>query len=202
MTREVVIATRNEKKFKELKRLFHSSRVKILSLKDFPQVPEVTEDGRTFTANAIKKAIIASRYTDKVILSDDSGLEVDALKGRPGVHSARYAGPEKDDDLNMEKLLKVLRGKPQKRRQARFKCVVAIAKRGGVLNLVEGVCEGRIGFAKKGTTGFGYDPVFIPEGKKKTFAQLGPKTKDRLSHRAKALRKAKSFIQIYFSKAL
>ena len=178
MTREVVIATRNEKKFKELKRLFHSSRVKILSLKDFPQVPEVTEDGRTFTANAIKKAIIASRYTDKVILSDDSGLEVDALKGRPGVHSARYAGPEKDDDLNMEKLLKVLRGKPQKRRHARFKCVVAIAKRGGVLNLVEGVCEGRIGFAKKGTTGFGYDPVFIPEGKKKTFFAYRPRQDD------------------------
>ncbi|MFH1753877.1 MAG: XTP/dITP diphosphatase [Candidatus Omnitrophota bacterium] len=202
MKKEIVIATKNEKKFKELKRFFHSSRIKVLSLKEFPQVPEVVEDGETFGDNAIKKALAASRHTDKIVLADDSGLEVNALDMRPGVHSARYAGPGKTDDRNMEKLLKALKGIDPKRRTARFRCVIAIARERRVLKLVEGVCEGRIGFVKEGATGFGYDPVFIPRGRKKTFAQLGSREKDRLSHRGKALRKAKGFIQRYLLKGL
>ncbi len=202
MKRELVIATRNERKFRELKRLFRGSGIRIISLKKFPGVPEVVEDGMTFSANAAKKAVTVSGYTDKLVLADDSGLEVDALGGRPGIHSSRYAGAKKDDRLNIAKLLRALRDKPCSKRGARFRCVVAVADRGSIVKLTEGVCGGNIGLSVKGTSGFGYDPVFIPRGRKKTFAQLGPAVKDRLSHRAKALRKAKRIIEVYFAKAL
>ena len=200
MMRKLVISTRNEKKFKEIKRLFKGSKIRILSLNEFTDIPKVVEDGKTFNDNAAKKALVISGRTDKLVLADDSGLEVDLLGGKPGVHSSRYSGPQKSDKLNCLKLLKVLKGKPLSKRTACFRCAVAIADKGKLLKVVEASCGGRIGFEIEGKTGFGYDPLFIPKGYKKNFAQLGPKVKDRLSHRGKALKKAKRFIEVYLSK--
>lgn len=200
--KELIIATRNEKKFKEIKRLFSGSKIRILSLKRFSGIPEVVEDGRTFKDNAAKKAVVVSRHINRLVLSDDSGLEVDALNGRPGVHSSRYAGPSKDDRLNISKLLKALKDVPNSRRKARFKCAIAMAERGRLIRLVMATCEGTIACATDGNTGFGYDPVFIPKGYKRSFARLGHKTKDRLSHRSKALKKARKAIEVYFAEGL
>ena len=201
MKREIVIATRNAKKFKEIKRLFRGSGLKVLSLNKFSNIPDVVEDGKRFEDNAVKKALTVSSHTERLVLADDSGLEVHSLGGEPGVFSARYAGPKKDDRRNNLKLLRVLKNKSLKKRKARFRCAAAIADKGRLIKAVEGISKGRIGIRMEGKTGFGYDPVFIPNGYKKTFAALGPRIKDRLSHRAKAVRKAKRFIEGYLSKA-
>ena len=195
--KEIVIATRNPKKLKEIKRLLRNSGVRMLSLNNFSRVPEVIEDGKTFKTNAEKKARIVSRFTKKFVLADDSGLEVTALGNKPGVRSSRYAGPKKVDKDNMLKLLETLKGKPKKQRSARFKCVVTMASSGKILKNIEGSCSGSIAYKMSGVSGFGYDPVFIPTGYKKSFSELGTGVKDRLSHRAKALRKAKKFILKY-----
>lgn len=200
--KEVVIATKNRKKFEEIKRLFKKTSINVLSLKDLPRVPRIIENRETFRENAAKKALAVSGITESLVLADDSGLEVPALGGRPGVRSSRYAGPKKDDRLNCLKLLKEMRGFSFKERRARFNCAVAIAHNGRLIKVLEGACSGRIGFKMEGDSGFGYDPVFIPLGYKETFALLGPKVKDRLSHRAKALEKAKGFIVRYLSKGL
>lgn len=200
MKKEIVIATRNKKKFNEIKRLFRGSGISILSLDRFPEIPEVIEDGKTFNDNAAKKALVISRFTDKLVVADDSGLEVDALKGKPGVHSARYAGPKKRNRDNMEKLLRALSGKNASKRAAQFRCVIAVASKRRLIKLVEGSCVGRIGLKIEGDTGFGYDPVFIPRGYKKSFADLGSRLKDKVSHRGKAFRRVKKFIEGYFSK--
>lgn len=202
MKEEVVIATRNEKKLREIKRLFRGSGINILSLKAFPGAPRVIEDGRTFKDNAAKKALVVSRHTKKLTLADDSGLEVAALKGSPGVRSSRFAGPRKSDRLNNLRLLEELKKRPLKKRSARFRCVVALACCGKLIKLVEGKCSGRIGFNIEGSSGFGYDPLFIPRGYRKSFAKLGPGIKDRLSHRSKALKKAKGFIEAYLLRGL
>ncbi len=202
MKRELVIATRNKKKLREIKRLLTGSRVKVISLARFSRVPNIIEDGRTFSDNAAKKALVVSKYTDKLVLADDSGLMVDALNGKPGVHSSRYAGPKKRDADNIAKLLKALEGKPGHKRSARFKCVVALARNNRIIKLIGASCEGVIGSEIQGLTGFGYDPVFMPRGHKKSFAMLGPKVKDKLSHRGKALRSAKKAIEKYLLKAL
>ena len=195
--KEIVIATRNPKKLKEIKRLFKKTGIKTLSLINFPKTPEVIEDKKTFRGNAAKKAVLTSRYTKILPLADDSGLEVKALGNKPGVKSSRYAGPKKRDIDNNLKLLKALKGKPASKRKAQFQCVIAIAYRGKLIKIANGICKGKIAFRMEGRTGFGYDPVFIPTGCKKSFSQLGSKIKDRLSHRSKALRKAKTFIQGY-----
>ena len=192
---QIVIATRNPKKLKEIKRLFKNSGVRTLSLDNFSRPPEVVEDGNMFKKNAAKKATVISRFTGLLTLADDSGLEVKILGNKPGVKSSRYAGPKKIDRENNLKLLKVLKNKS--RRSAQFRCIVAVANPGKLLKVAEGVCRGRIGFRMRGKSGFGYDPVFIPLGYKKTFAELGSKIKDTLSHRSKALRKAARFIQRY-----
>lgn len=202
MKRELLLATRNKKKFREIKRLFKGSKIRILSLDKFPAIPEVAEDKDTFAANAIKKAVEVSACTEKLVLADDSGLEVASLDGEPGVRSSRYAGPKKDDRLNNLKLLRRLKNKPAHKRKARFTCAVALALKKRLVKVIKGTCAGRIGFEMDGGCGFGYDPVFIPDGCRDTFARLGPKVKDRLSHRAKALRRAKDFIEGYLSKAL
>jgi XTP/dITP diphosphohydrolase len=202
LKREIVIATRNRKKLKELKRLFKGARIKIASLDSFPEAPEVIEDRGTFKGNAIKKAAVVSKRIRRLVIADDSGLEVDALGGKPGVHSARYAGPSQTDTRNIEKLLRALKGTPLPKRIARFKCAIAVCDSGKVVGTVEGVCEGRIAFRAQGGKGFGYDPVFVPRGYKSTFGKLSSATKDRSSHRAKALKKAKDVIERYFSGAL
>ncbi len=191
---ELVIATKNRKKEKELVRLLNGLNVEVLTLKDFPDIPEVEEDGKSFRANAVKKAVATVKHTGKVCIADDSGLEVEILGNRPGIYSSRFAGEEKNDEKNMEKLLRELRGIPFSKRNARFRCAVAIARPNDKVKVVEGKCEGGIALKKRGSSGFGYDPVFIVPEHNKTFAELGPEVKNKISHRARALEKAKKII--------
>ncbi len=195
--KELVIATTNRKKKKELKNLLKGLGIRLLSLNDFKNIPGIKEDGKTFARNAAKKAVVTSKITKRLVLADDSGLEVEALGGRPGVLSSRFSGPGATDYKNNKKLLKLLKGIPSQRRKARFVCSVAIAERGRLLTTVTGTCSGIIGFERKGRHGFGYDPLFIVPRYGKTFAQLGPAVKNKISHRAKALGKARRFIERY-----
>ncbi|MFH1868495.1 MAG: RdgB/HAM1 family non-canonical purine NTP pyrophosphatase [Candidatus Omnitrophota bacterium] len=196
--KELVIATRNKKKQLEIQRLLNDFDIKVFSLDKFKGLPEVEEDGLTFRANARKKALETSSRLDKLVMADDSGLEVPALGNKPGVNSARYAGISQDDNKNNAKLLKSMKDFSGRKRRARFRCVICISKGRKVIGIAEGKVEGEIAFKLAGNTGFGYDVLFVPKGYKKTFAQLGPKIKDGLSHRAFALKKAKGIICKYF----
>ncbi len=158
-------------------------------------IPAVRENARTFKGNAEKKARSVSRRAGCLAIADDSGIMVDALKGAPGVRSARFAGNSATDYENNRKLLRMLKGVPEKARRARFVCVIAIAENGEIRKTVRGECRGKIAFAGKGKRGFGYDPLFIPDGYRKTFAELSPMTKNRISHRRKALEKAKAALE-------
>ena len=192
---EIVLATRNKKKIEEIRRITAGLPISILSLDNFPDCPETVEDRDTFEGNAIKKAIEVCKCTGKPALADDSGLEVDALGGAPGVYSARYAGNDgggNNDIRNYEKLLFELNNVPDEKRGARFVCCMALAFPDGSVKTFFGYVEGRIGHGPKGETGFGYDPVFIPKNDKKTFAEMSGDEKDRLSHRGKALEKLAS----------
>lgn len=189
---EIVLATRNRKKLEEMQRLLEGVPVRLYTLDDFPECPEVEEDEETFEGNAIKKAITVSRCTGKIAISDDSGLEVYALGGAPGVYSARYAGEGANDRANIEKLLSEM--KDIKDRRARFVCVIALASPDGKVNVFDGYVEGTIGHEPIGEQGFGYDPIFFPEGFNKTFAEMGALEKDALSHRGKALEKLRDYI--------
>lgn len=195
--RELVIATKNEKKLHELKRYLKNVKAHIVSLKNLKKVPRIIENKRTFKENAIKKALVISKFTDRLVLADDSGLAVDALNGQPGIRSSRFAGSQKSDKENTRKLLHLLKGLPQSERQARFVCAVAIADKGKTIKTIEESCKGSISFAPKGRHGFGYDPVFLIPKYKKTFGELGLKVKDRMSHRSKALKKARRFLKKY-----
>lgn len=187
---EIVLATRNKKKIEEIKRITADLPITILSLDNFPDCPETVEDKATFEGNAIKKAVEVCKCTGKPALADDSGLEVDALGGAPGVYSARYAGNAGGNDVrNYEKLLVELKNIPDEKRGARFVCCMALVFPDGPIKTFFGYAEGRIGHEPKGKTGFGYDPVFIPKGYKNTFAEMSGNEKDRLSHRGKALEK-------------
>lgn len=194
-SKELVVATRNKKKKKELVTLLKDLDVKILTLDDFKDAPKVREDKKTFKENAVKKAVEISRFTKKLTLAEDSGLEVRALGGLPGVRSARFAGPAKSDRANIVKLLRLLERTRFSERKARFVCFAAIADRGRLIKTVGGSVNGVIAFAPKGTFGFGYDPVFYYPPFKKNFAQLNPSLKNKISHRYKALRKAKKILQ-------
>ncbi len=185
----LLVATRNPKKLIEIRGILALPGVELLCIEDAGMpLPEVEEDGDTFEANAIKKAVTLALASGMPTLGDDSGLEVDALEGAPGVYSARYAGEPCDDDANNRKLLGMLEG--QGHRRARFRCVIALAMPDGRVTTVSGCCEGRIVTAPRGTGGFGYDPLFVPEGYSQTFAELGPDEKHRVSHRGAALRAA------------
>jgi XTP/dITP diphosphohydrolase len=195
---EIVLATRNKKKIEEIRRITAGLPISILSLDNFPDCPETVEDRDTFEGNAVKKAIEVCTCTGKPALADDSGLEVDALGGAPGVYSARYAGNEgggNNDVRNYEKLLVELKNVPDEKRGARFVCCMALAFPDGLVKTFFGYVEGRIGHKPKGETGFGYDPVFIPKNYKATFAEMSGNEKDKLSHRGKALMKLASFLQ-------
>ena len=193
--KELVVATRNKDKVKEIRKILKGLDVKISALNSFDNVPEVIEDGKTFEENASKKARIISRFTHSLTIADDSGLEVEALGGRPGVRSSRFAGEKANYAKNNAKLLKLLQGMPSSKRKARFVCVISIARDGKVLGVVRGTCSGRISFKLRGKTGFGYDPLFISPKHGKTFAELGLKTKNSISHRYGALKKAKNSIE-------
>ena len=155
-----------------------------------PEVSEIRETGASFEENAKLKALAASRQLPALVIADDSGLEVDALGGAPGIYSARYAGPNATDRDKIDKLLRALaRVRPtEDRRRARFRCVVAVARNGNLLGTFEGVVEGRIADEVRGASGFGYDPIFIPDGFEQTFGELPPQVKNAISHRAKAIR--------------
>lgn len=188
---DLVIATKNKKKLKEIKDLLQDLNLKILSLADFPDAPKIIEDGKTFDENAIKKAATIAMYTGKLTIGEDSGLEVKALKNKPGVYSSRYSGEGATDRKNNLKLLRELKNVPLKKRNARYRCSIAIADKHKLIAVVSGSCNGLIGFLSKGSAGFGYDPLFIIPEYNKTFAQLGEKIKHTMSHRAKAIQKAK-----------
>lgn len=196
---EIIVATRNKHKLREIKELLKGLGVEVFSLGSFKGVPEVIEDKKTLEENARKKAIQASRFLKKLAIADDSGLEVEYLNGAPGVYSARFSGKGATYKSNNEKLLRLLKGVPLSRRKACFRCVIAIADKGKVIGTAEGICRGKIGFESKGDNGFGYDPLFIPEGFKNTFAQMRASRKNNISHRSIALTGAKKIIAKYLS---
>ncbi|WP_372846020.1 XTP/dITP diphosphatase [Pontiella sp.] len=187
---KLVIATRNAHKLEEIHAIFDFQGLEVLSAFDFPEIPEVVEDADTFEGNAIKKAVEIAKATGCWSLADDSGLEVEALGGAPGVYSARYAGEPCSYEANNEKLLAELADK--KDRSARFRTVIALSDPGGSAQTVSGECPGVIIDKQRGDHGFGYDPLFVPDGFSETFAELDPSVKNRISHRANALRKAHS----------
>ncbi len=196
MIKEIVLATHNPDKRREIAALLSDVGMRVRSLAEFPYAPEVVEDGNTCEANAIKKARTIADYTGLTAVADDTGLEVDALGGRPGVHAARYAGTNVTYEDNWKKLLRELDGVPFERRGARFLTVVAIASPAREqVQTVEGVLDGMIAQHPTGSGGFGYDPVFFVPEMGKTLAELTPLEKNRISHRAKAFGKAKAVLQ-------
>jgi XTP/dITP diphosphohydrolase len=191
---EVVIATRNAGKLREIQEILAPLGLKVLSLRDFPEIPEILEDGLTFEENAVKKAAAVARQTRRVAIADDSGLTVDALQGRPGIYSSRFAGEEATDEDRYRKLLKEMAGVPEGQRGAAFICAVAVASPNGKVDVVGGERRGEIALAPKGSHGFGYDPVFFLPQLGKTMAELAPEVKNRISHRAQALEKLKQVL--------
>jgi XTP/dITP diphosphohydrolase len=212
----LLIATRNAHKVGEIRAIL-GDQFHYLTLRDLPDAPEVVEDAATFAGNATKKAtelahwLVPTRNTENgtgnyFVLADDSGLEVDALGGRPGVHSARFAALDvgvrenSPDADNNAKLLRLLQGVPLEKRAARFRCVIALTglnpDHASKPELFDGTCEGRIDLAPRGQGGFGYDPLFVPTGYQASFAELGEDIKNQISHRACALRKLKAHFAV------
>ena len=195
MISEVVLATRNRHKVEELTALLADLGIRIRTLADFPHAPEVEEDGATCEANAIKKACEIARATGLTAVADDTGLEVDALGGRPGVYAARYAGEHATYEDNCRKLVQELEGIPYERRTARFITVAAIAVPGEPVQVTQGVINGYITDKPCGSKGFGYDPVFYVPELKATLAEISAEQKNRISHRAKAFLQAKELLR-------
>lgn len=183
---EILIATNNPGKVKEIKDILVDTNIKILTIKDFLNLPEIEEDGKTFQENALKKACQISKYTGKACLADDSGLEIDYLKGKPGIYSSRWGN---SDEERINKVLKLLKNVPQEKRNAKFNCVLVLAFPDGRKYMVKEKCKGKISFSPRGKYGFGYDPIFLIPEYNKTFAELGDKIKNQISHRGKALKK-------------
>lgn len=181
----IVLATRNEGKVKELRRILEGFDIDLRSLNDFGPIPEAVEDGETFDDNAYKKALFTARILGLPAIADDSGLAVEALDGAPGVYSARYAGEQATDEDNIRKLLKEMAG--QTNRRAAFHCVISLAVPSGPALTYEGRCEGEITLEPAGSDGFGYDPVFLSDDLGKTFAQSSIEEKNQISHRGRAL---------------
>ena len=195
MIRELVLATRNRHKGEELAALLGDLGITIRTLDEFPDAPEVIEDGNTCEANAVKKARAIAEFTGLPTVADDTGLEVDALGGRPGVYAARYAGENATYEDNCRKLLRELVGVPRERRTARFLTVAAIALPSEDIRVTRGTLDGMIAEEATGTLGFGYDPVFLIPELGKTLAQLSPDQKNTISHRAKAFTQAKDLLK-------
>ena len=187
---ELIVATRNAHKTREIEQIF-GSRWAVRDLTAHPEISEITESGMSFEENAKLKAIAVSRKLPGLVIADDSGLEVDALGGAPGVRSARYAGVNASNTERIAKLLSRVAntGTKSDRRRARFRCVLAVARDGQVLATFEGVVDGKIAEWPRGSRGFGYDPIFIPDGFEETFAELPEQVKNNISHRAEAVRK-------------
>ena len=210
---KLILATRNQGKVRELRnmlqtwhpsgvlhrkkfllsspaenRIYRRRAMSIVSLENYPDAPEVIEDGKTYAENAVKKASVIAEYTSHLTLADDAGLEVDALGGGPGINSKRWAGEDATDEIRIAKLLQALEGATNRR--ARFIAAIAMVHPNSKPEVVLGVCEGHIKRDPVGESGFGYDPVFVPDGYNQTFAELGEEIKNQISHRAKALEQA------------
>jgi XTP/dITP diphosphohydrolase len=191
---KLLLATGNAGKIREISRFLGSLPIDIVSLKAFENIVPARETGKSFLANARVKASVYHAQTGLLTLAEDSGLQVDYLDGQPGPLSARFAGEEATDPENVAKLLRMLRGVKSEHRRARFVCVAALTD-GRKLWISTGKCEGRIAARPSGTSGFGYDPIFIPQGRNTTFARLGEEVKNQLSHRAQALAKMRRIIE-------
>jgi XTP/dITP diphosphohydrolase len=195
MIKELIIATGNKHKVEEIKAVLKDLDIKIIPMTDLLSFPKTVEDGATLFENAEKKAKEAALFYGKWALADDTGLEVDYLGGAPGVYSARFAGEHCSYDDNNKKLLDLLKDVPSKKRTAKFACVIALSSPQGQCNFVRGEIFGIITDAISGSNGFGYDPIFFVPEENKTFAQISSETKNKISHRAKALQKAKEIIE-------
>lgn len=198
--KQVVIATKNAGKVREFEQLFGKFDLEVKSLYDYADVEEAEETGDTFEENAIIKAESLSKQIQQIVIADDSGLIVDALNGKPGVRSARYAGKEKDDEANMQKVLQGMENVPEEKRAARFYCALAVAfpEEDKKTVIVNGTCEGKILEHKRGDKGFGYDPIFYVEEFKRSMAELSSEEKNKVSHRGRALRKLEQKIPAWF----
>ncbi len=199
---KMVLASQNKHKLEEIKEIMKELNIEILSMADINlEGFEVIEDGNTFEENSMKKALTVMEETSLIAIADDSGLEVDFLGGKPGVHSARFAGEKAMDRDNNKKLLDMLRDIELSERKGRFVSAISVAFPNGRRISVRGECEGLIGFEERGTQGFGYDPLFIVTEYNKTFAELGSEIKNKISHRAKALEKLREeFIRLWGNK--
>jgi XTP/dITP diphosphohydrolase len=187
---KIVTATKNKGKISEILKKFHDlniTGIELLSLNEFPEMPEIIEDGSTFAENSLIKAKAVSEFTGHISMADDSGLSVDALNGRPGVHSARYGGPGLDDRARNSLLLDEMKDIPVEKRSARFVCAMTLYFPGSRTFSVTGECHGKINFAPSGTNGFGYDPVFFLPDYNKTMAEISIEEKNKISHRGKAI---------------
>lgn len=203
---KMVLATRNKHKVEEIKEIIKLyldtelySKLEVLSASDFSGISDIEEDGNTFEENALKKAREVYRYTRLPAIADDSGIEVDFLNGEPGVLSARYAGKGATDEQNNAKLLKLLEDVPIEKRTARFKCVIAYVD-GEVEKTFDGMVKGKVIFQPKGKGGFGYDPLFVPDGFDLTYAEMPKDLKNRISHRSKAVEKFVKFLSSILQK--
>ena len=187
---KLVVATKNQHKLREIQQILKDlPQYELVSLKNYPDAPDVIEDQDSFVGNACKKALELARYTGELTMADDAGLEVDALNGEPGIYSARYAGEGATYQQLCKKLLKNMENIPDNKRTAAFKSVVAVASPEKILFTVEGICAGKIIHEMRGKHGFGYDPIFLYEPLNKTFAELSAEQKNEISHRARALKK-------------
>jgi len=194
VNKKLVLATGNQDKVKEIVEILKNLDIELLTLKDFPGVPQVIEDGKTLAENALKKARIISEFTKLPAVSDDTGLEVDALNGAPGVYSSRYSGENATYADNVKKLLGDLENVPPENRQARFRCAVAYYSENST-QIIEGVCAGEITDQPHGNQGFGYDPVFFVPEYDCTFAEMDLNLKNKISHRAKAFLKLRNLLE-------
>ncbi|WP_042354870.1 XTP/dITP diphosphatase [Bacillus rubiinfantis] len=199
--KEIIIATKNRGKAKEFEQIFSPRGIAVRTLLDYPQLPEVEETGTTFEENAILKAETISADLKQPVIGDDSGLVIDALNGRPGIYSARYAGEPKDDEKNIDKVLAELKEVPEENRTARFYCALAVAIPGQETFTVSGTCEGQILEERKGSNGFGYDPIFFVPEKGIAMAELSSTEKNSISHRANALKKLEAKWDSLFERA-
>lgn len=190
----IIFATKNEGKVKEITEMLTSMNIELISLNHFESLPEIVEDGKTYLENALKKAKIISEFTGEIVLADDSGLQVDVLGGDPGVYSARYAGEGATDEENNAKLLAKLKDVPRELRTASFFCALVLYRQDGNYNSFEAEWQGRIIDERRGTNGFGYDPIFLSPQLNKTAAELPPEIKNTISHRGRAFAKLKSHL--------
>lgn len=191
----VIIATKSIGKAMEFEKLFLPLGMTVKTLLDYPELEDVEETGTTFEENAVLKAETIAKILGVMVIGDDSGLEVDALEGRPGVYSARYAGIEKNDEANIDKVLAELQDVPESERTARFCCALAMAEPGKETLTVFGTCEGHILRERRGTNGFGYDPVFYVDAEGKSMAELSSEEKNKISHRANAIKQLEKSLQ-------